>query len=126
MELTRHSRNGYQNVILSCIAALLALGAIDRHAGAPEGATAALAQSQPDAGGMMNAAEQRKQIIAELRQMNSRLERIEGKLAGGLSVKVTDMPKGQGQDAKAKADKGEKPEAKPESKVEVQQAPEGK
>ncbi len=131
MERTRHSRNGYQNIILSCIAGLLALGAIDRRASSDDamtramGPSAALAQSgQPEAGGMINAAEQRKQIIAELRLMNTRMERIENKLASGLSVKVTDMPKGQ--EPKAKTDRGEKPEGKPEVKVEVQPPSDGK
>ena len=126
MERTR-TRNGYQNIILSCIAGLLALGMVERHAGSGDVlGTSALAQSgQPDAGGIISAAEQRKQIIAELRTMNSRLERIESKLNSGLSVKVTEMPKVQDKD-KPKADKSERPEGKPEAKVEVTPAPEGK
>ena len=125
MERTR-TRNGYQNIILSCIAGLLALGMVERHAGSGDVlGTSALAQSgQPDAGGIISTAEQRKQIIAELRTMNSRLERIESKLNSGLSVKVTDMPKDKSE--KPKADKGERPEGKPEAKVEVTPAPEGK
>jgi hypothetical protein len=46
----------------------------------------------PESGGMTNALEQRKQMIIELRQLTSRLERMEAKLTSGLSVKVTDMP----------------------------------
>ena len=39
-----------------------------------------------------NATEQRKQIIAQLTQMNERLTRMETKLNTGISVKVTEMP----------------------------------
>lgn len=39
-----------------------------------------------------NATEQRKQMIAQLVQMNERLTRVETKLNTGISVKVTEMP----------------------------------
>jgi hypothetical protein len=84
---------GYQNAVLTAIATLLGLGLLER-AGTTSLTTppAAMAQEQPESGGLTNALEQRKQIIAELRAMNGRLERIEGRLAGRLEVKVTDMP----------------------------------
>ena len=120
MERTHDRRNGYQNIILGCIAGVLVLGMIERQSGA----NPALAQAQPESGGLSNALEQRKQIIAELRMLNSRLERIESKLSSGISVKVTDMPKNQ--EPKPKADRGEKAENKAEASVEVKPAPDGK
>ena len=84
---------GYQNAVLSAIAVLLALGLIDRRSGGEVASLpAAHAQQQPDQGGMTNALEQRKVIIAELRGISSRLERLEAKLTSGINVKVTSMP----------------------------------
>lgn len=84
-------RVGFQNAMLTAIAVLLALGLIDRAAPSAIGPQQATAQPSSD-GGMTNALEQRKQMIGELRVMNSRLERIEAKLGSGISVKVVDMP----------------------------------
>lgn len=39
-----------------------------------------------------NSGDQRRQMIAQLTEMNSRLTKIEAKLNSGLSVKVTEMP----------------------------------
>ena len=87
-------RLGYQNACLTAIAVLLGLGMIERHAGtALEPASAnAQPQAQPAEGGLGNALEQRKVMIAELRAMNARLDRIEAKLNGGMDVRVKDMP----------------------------------
>jgi hypothetical protein len=41
---------------------------------------------------MTNRLEQNKQMIAELRAMSGRLERIEARLAQRLDVRVTEMP----------------------------------
>jgi len=41
---------------------------------------------------VLNAADQRKQIIAPLVQINDRLTRIETMLNAGIKVKVTEMP----------------------------------
>jgi hypothetical protein len=84
-------RIGYQNAVLTLIAAFLGIGLVERGV-LPEPAPASAQPSDPDQGGLANALEQRKQIITELRLMNSRLDRIEAKLTSGLSVKVTDMP----------------------------------
>lgn len=59
--------------------------------------TATAVAAQPPAedgspGGLISAAEQRKQIISELREMSQRIGSVEGLLKKGLSVKVTDMP----------------------------------
>lgn len=89
-------RSGYLNAVLTAIAVLLTLLVVDRHAG-PGITGAALAQGQPEdpsssAQAMVSAAEQRKQMIAELRRIAGRMERIEAKLNAGLTVKVSEMP----------------------------------
>ena len=87
-------RLGYQNACLSVIAILLGLGMLDRNAGSAFEPASASAQPQvqPAEGGLTNALEQRKVIIAELRAMNARLDRIEGKMNSGMEVKIKDMP----------------------------------
>lgn len=40
----------------------------------------------------ISAADQRKQMIAELRAISQRLDRVEAVLSKGIQVKVTDMP----------------------------------
>jgi hypothetical protein len=82
----------YQNAALTAIAVLLGISVVDRHWAITEPAAAQAQGVQPDAGGMSNALEQRKQMIAELRQMNSKLDRLEARLNRELNVKVTDMP----------------------------------
>ena len=78
------------NILLAAIACILGYNALGQ-AGLSEAQTA---MAQPGSGeeGLVSAAEQRKVIIAELRSMGSRIERVEGILAKGISVKVTDMP----------------------------------
>jgi hypothetical protein len=87
-------RLGYQNAILTAIAVLLGLNLLSAPGGVTEPAPAAAQFQQPqaDQGGLVSAGEQRKVMINQLRSIESRLERIEAKVAGGLSVKVTDMP----------------------------------
>ncbi|HLO41997.1 MAG TPA: hypothetical protein VK176_13305 [Phycisphaerales bacterium] len=46
----------------------------------------------PPADARANPAEDRVQMIAELKNISQRLERLEATIAKGLSVKVTDMP----------------------------------
>jgi len=54
----------------------------------------AFAQQPGDDGeqGRISAAEQRKQIIAELKSVQTRLEKLETLLAKGIAVRVTEMP----------------------------------
>lgn len=87
-------RLGYQNACLSVIALLLGLGMLDRGAVSALEPAAAVAQAhaQPSEGGLSNALEQRKVMIAELRAMNGRLDRIEARLKSGMEVSVKDMP----------------------------------
>ncbi len=110
-ERTGGRRTSYQNAALTAIALLLGLGLVDR--GADRVATARGAGEQPpsESAGMVSPAEQRRDMIAELRKANARLEAIEARLKAGLSVKVTDMP------ALKMAGEG-KAEAKPEPKAE--------
>jgi hypothetical protein len=86
-------RFGYQNAVLTAIAVVLTLGLIDRRSGGEFTSLPQVhAQPDPDQGGMTNALEQRKIMIAELRSMSAKLDRLEAKLAAGVAVKVTSMP----------------------------------
>jgi hypothetical protein len=94
-------RANYLSGILTVNAILLTALVADRLLGGePHGLGAALSPApavagQPDtseAGGLVSAADQRKVMIAELRKLGGRLEKIEAKLSSGISVKVTDMP----------------------------------
>lgn len=91
------NRNGtprtYQNIALTVIAGLLALNTFGSGRNALLGsAHAQQGGPEPVESGMVSAAEQRKQMIAELKAQSVRLERIESALARGVNVKVTDMP----------------------------------
>src|SRR5262245_13863494 len=114
-------RIGYQNAVLTLIAAFLGFSLIERAAvpALTEPSRAAAQPADPDQGGLANALEQRKQIIAELRVMNSRLDRIEAKLAGGLSGKVTERPAIRM--TEDKPGEGQGRQAKPGSRIDVKQ-----
>lgn len=82
----------YLNTVLTVIAALLAL-----HLVAGGGGNAmwfdSEAQARQDGPAMpFNAAEQRKLIIAQLEQMNRRLQAIERRMERPVDVKVIEMP----------------------------------
>ena len=116
-------RTGYQNAVLTLIAAFLGLGLLER-AGSPalpESVAAAQPGTDPDQGGLSNKLEQGKQIINELHAIGVRMDRLEAQISRGLSVKVTEMPALKlPPEAHAKPDGDAKP--KPESKVEVKPA----
>lgn len=77
------------NAILLAIIGVLALALVARG----PGSGAAWAQpGQPTNDPPFNAAEQRKQMLLALQQMNTRMQAIENKLNAGLTVKVTEMP----------------------------------
>lgn len=88
-------RRGYSNLMLTVIAALLALNLADR-ATSPAGSIASVAtqahaqQSQP--GEMVSAAQQRKLMIAEIKSLGERIDKLDKTMRSGLSVKVTEMP----------------------------------
>jgi hypothetical protein len=88
-------RTGYTNGVLTVIAVLLGLNVAVNMGETPSVLPAAQAQPADPEGpdtGLISAAEQRKVMIAELRRLGARMERIEAKLNSGLSVKVTEMP----------------------------------
>jgi len=97
---TSSHNNSYTNGALTAIAVLLGVialqntgftgGATVAHAGQP----GVLAQGgdDTDVNGRISAAEQRKQIIAELRTVQTKMDRLEQTLNKGLNVKVIDMP----------------------------------
>lgn len=51
-----------------------------------------VASSEPNTGGLISAAEQRKQLLMEMKQVGQRMQRIETLLQAGLRVEVTEMP----------------------------------
>ncbi|MCC5787302.1 MAG: hypothetical protein JJU33_11450 [Phycisphaerales bacterium] len=74
-------------------AAALALGLVMGAALFRDGGPASNpAQAQAHTGGLISAAEQRKQMIAQMQRLENRMERIEAQLKSGLTVKVTEMP----------------------------------
>lgn len=86
---------GYTNGVLTVIAVVLGLNVAvnlgDSRSILPAAAAQPTGPEGPDTG-LISAAEQRKVMIAELRRLSVRMERIEAKLNSGLSVKVTEMP----------------------------------
>jgi len=108
MQSNARPNRSYTNVILTVIAGLLGVIAFER--GADPVTPVALAQvagddepSREDPTGRISAAEQRKIMISELKNLGARIERLESMIAKGLTVKVTEMPVVRMQD------KGEKP-----------------
>ncbi len=103
---TRRSPSWYTNAALSAIALLLGLHLLqasnvplDRMASAqdetPRPDKVTIVGNRPvadESNGLISAAEQRKQIISELKTINSRLERVESALARGINVNVKSMP----------------------------------
>lgn len=84
----------YTNVLLTAIAASLGVIAFDTLSSNPSVASSAWAQPGGDEeNGRISAAEQRKQIIAELRTLQSKVERLDATIGKGISVKVTEMPR---------------------------------
>jgi hypothetical protein len=54
------------------------------------------AQAATPSGGMLNPADQRNEMIAELRRLNARLEQIQQRLDATLTVDVKSMPQAKG------------------------------
>jgi len=92
-------RAGYLNLVLTANAVLL--GFLLAGQARPQAATALGLQStavagppeETDLNARVSAAEQRKDMIAELRTMNQRIAGLEGKFKGALPVKVVEMPR---------------------------------
>jgi hypothetical protein len=97
---TAHAGRTYTNAVLTGIGVLLGVIALNvSGAGSARTADAQVgvvgqrpAAVQTD--GLVSAAEQRKQIHAELRAMNEKIDRIQTTLEKGLNVRVTSMPAG--------------------------------
>lgn len=115
----------YTNMALTVIAGLLAINTFDRARtgfvgeaqaqpttvrNAPGASAATPGFSEDESSGRINPAEQRKQIVTELRSIGTRLDRVEAVLRTGLSVKVTELPPGFGTDKSNKGDRAEKAE----------------
>ena len=80
----------YTNAALTVITGLLAMNALNQAGVSP--VSTAYAQQGGGEEGMVSAAEQRKVMISELRQLSGRMERMESALTRGINVKVLDMP----------------------------------
>lgn len=83
-------------ILLTAIALMLGVLVLDRVDGRAvqgRGASAIASGEQPEAStGLISAADQRKQMIAELREISQRLDAVEKRLAKPLQVKVLEMP----------------------------------
>ncbi|MCB9846226.1 MAG: hypothetical protein H6811_09600 [Phycisphaeraceae bacterium] len=84
----------YVNGVLTVIALLLGVLALDRLAGGlgPASAQAQTGRNEPNSGGMVSAADQRKVIIREIKDLRGQIEAMQATLSRGLDVRVTDMP----------------------------------
>lgn len=95
---TQVQRVGSQHIHFLAAAGVLALGLVavlNTSRGGGAGPAAALASEQPaddTPDGRVSAAEQRKVMIAELKNISARLDRIDAAMSKGLSVRVTEMP----------------------------------
>lgn len=87
----------YRDGVLTVIAVLLGMlvlqgSGVQGPSMIPEAQASSQPGDEPTVGGLVSAGEQRKVMIAELRRIGARLDRIETRLNSGLNVKVTDMP----------------------------------
>jgi len=78
--------------LLAAIAVLLGLNVVGGDSAALPGPAQAHAQESRPGGALISAATQRKQMVEELRRMNTAIQGLEARLSGPLNVKVTDMP----------------------------------
>ena len=85
--------NRYLNLVLTVIAVLLGVIAIDRGAMPAESDAIAQRSNNNTPNIPFNATEQRIKMIRSLEAIDGRLTKIENKLTkGGIEVKVTEMP----------------------------------
>ena len=100
--------NSYLNAILTANAVILgivALNSVTGSHGLERTAQAQAGMGEESTSGLLSAAEQRKQMIAELRGISQRMEKLEGQLAKG--VKITSMPPIPGLEDAIRGSKGE-------------------
>lgn len=88
--MTTNSGRTYTNVALTGIAVLLGVLALRPPVGSVAYGQPGVSASSDDGKGLASAIEQRKQMIAELKNLSKRLEKVESVLAKG--IKVTEMP----------------------------------
>lgn len=100
----RLNRNSGLLAICAVALGTLALNTASESTVGVMSSTAEAAQSQPG-GGLISAAEQRKQIIAKLNAMDGSMKALESRLAAidrtlnsGLNVRVKEMPRERGGD----------------------------
>ncbi|HEX2836807.1 MAG TPA: hypothetical protein VHN77_01635 [Phycisphaerales bacterium] len=103
---TAHAGRTYTNAVLTGIGVLLGVIALNmsgagsaRIADAQVGVVGQRTTVVPT-DGLVSAAEQRKQIHAELRAMNEKVDRLQATLEKGLNVRVTSMPAGDAPETK--------------------------
>jgi hypothetical protein len=84
-------RMKYLNGVLTVIAVLMGLVLLNQSG---LGLSASRAEaSQPERGtGLVSAADQRKQMIEELKKVSARMEKLEKAIEKGVNVKVTSLP----------------------------------
>ena len=93
----------YTNIALSVVAVMLTLLTADRFVGITATGGMSVAQAAPEElTAMSNSLEQNSQIIAELRAINTRLEKLASSVKAPMPVKVTEMPPGFAQGAPKK------------------------
>lgn len=92
-------RNLFLNLAVAANAVLLGVLVLGQGGASPRGLEASAMAAPPsvseegDPTARISAAEQRKQIIAELQSMNQRMSALDAALKKGINVRVTEMPK---------------------------------
>lgn len=123
MSVMTRRQAAYLNIAVTVLTGVLAFNTLGNRG--PSEALAQAYAAAPDGGGdetvsgRISAAEQRKQIIAELKAIQSKMEHMDGLLKGGITVKMADMPKQSSKDGPSGR---ERPEGKPEPRIEIRQA----
>lgn len=94
MSTTSPANRNATPIMLGVIAALLGLNLVATVMVGPGAIEprALAQQDDPNPTGFVAAAEQRKQMIAELKVLSARMERIESAIKAGVNVKVLSMP----------------------------------
>jgi len=87
---TSRSRAGRFGRTALAVAAGVLLAEAGRHALTP--ATAEAQRSTHGAGGILNPADQRNEMIDELRKLNKQMKKLEDQFSGVLDVNVLSMP----------------------------------
>ena len=85
----------YTNIALSAMGIMLTLLVADRFVGVTATGGMSVAQAAPEEmTERANALEQNKQMIAELRAINTKLEKLSSSIKSPMPVKVMEMPAG--------------------------------